>query len=251
MVDGDAGVLPRLIGSVARLRHRQNTGTTDVGARQRINWVDGGVTWTVTDSAVNEEVSVSGTAVPSGAAGGDLTGTYPNPTLATAGPGATGPIGSSTVAPVITIDAKGRVTALTSATIASGPLGSLGYAQTTSLSQSYTSIANVTGLTVTATVTSGHRIRISGCLGCTAADTTGNSTLYIRESTTKLATVNFYMTATDGSGGSAAVPISAVVTPSAGSHTYVLSIERTTGTSCVATTSIITPAYILVEDVGT
>ena len=41
-------------------------------------------------------------------------------TLANAGPGATGPIGSATVAPVITIDAKGRVTALTSATITGG-----------------------------------------------------------------------------------------------------------------------------------
>lgn len=37
--------------------------------------------------------------------------------LTNIGPGATGPIGSATVAPVITIDAKGRVTALTSATI--------------------------------------------------------------------------------------------------------------------------------------
>jgi hypothetical protein len=35
--------------------------------------------------------------------------------LANAGPGATGPVGSSSVIPVVTIDAKGRVTALTSA----------------------------------------------------------------------------------------------------------------------------------------
>ncbi len=54
---------------------------------------------------------------PNGSAGGDLTGTYPNPTLGTAGPGATGPLGSSSTVPVVTIDAKGRVTALTSATI--------------------------------------------------------------------------------------------------------------------------------------
>lgn len=40
-------------------------------------------------------------------------------TLASVGPGATGPIGSASVVPVITIDTKGRVTALTSATITS------------------------------------------------------------------------------------------------------------------------------------
>ena len=54
---------------------------------------------------------------PAGAGGGDLTGTYPNPTLATIGT-ASGPIGSSTVSPVITIDSKGRITSLTSASIA-------------------------------------------------------------------------------------------------------------------------------------
>lgn len=48
-----------------------------------------------------------------GAAGGDLTGAYPNPTLAAIG-SATGPIGSASTSPSVTIDAKGRVTALTS-----------------------------------------------------------------------------------------------------------------------------------------
>lgn len=62
-------------------------------------------------------------APPSGAAGGDLTGTYPNPTLAAAGPGATGPIGDATHTPAVTIDAKGRVTALSSVTITGTPPG--------------------------------------------------------------------------------------------------------------------------------
>jgi hypothetical protein len=65
-------------------------------------------------------VAITGTA-PTGAAGGDLTGTYPNPTLTTAGPGATGPIGDATHVPIVTIDAKGRVTGLTSAAISGGP----------------------------------------------------------------------------------------------------------------------------------
>ncbi len=63
--------------------------------------------------------AIGASAPPNGSAGGDLTGTYPNPTLAAAGPGATGPLGSATVAPIVTIDAKGRVTALSSATISS------------------------------------------------------------------------------------------------------------------------------------
>jgi len=53
---------------------------------------------------------------------GNVTATGTLATITTAA----GPIGSSTVTPVITIDAKGRVTALSSATIASGSLPSGG-----------------------------------------------------------------------------------------------------------------------------
>jgi len=52
---------------------------------------------------------------PNGSAGGDLAGTYPNPTLAAAG--TAGTYGSASLVPVITTDSKGRVTAVTNTSI--------------------------------------------------------------------------------------------------------------------------------------
>lgn len=53
---------------------------------------------------------LAGGSPPSGAAGGDLDGTYPNPDLAPSGVIA-GVYGAATAVPVLTIDVKGRVTA--------------------------------------------------------------------------------------------------------------------------------------------
>ena len=55
---------------------------------------------------------------PSGNAGGELTGTYPNPTLASLSPSPAGTYGSASVVPRITLDAQGRTTSVTNTNIA-------------------------------------------------------------------------------------------------------------------------------------
>jgi len=60
-------------------------------------------------------VTISGT-VPGGSAGGDLTGSYPNPSLNTSGVTA-GTYGTSTAVPQLVVDAKGRITSASNVTI--------------------------------------------------------------------------------------------------------------------------------------
>jgi hypothetical protein len=132
--------------------------------------------------------------------------------------------------------------------ISRGALSS-GYAPVTTEQGSIgATIVDLTDLTVTVTVRSGSRLKITGECQAYASVADTIAKLYIRESSTQLCGRDRALPyANQGNG----MHVIAIVTPTAGSHTYKLSMNRTGGSGTITMHGALAePAFILVEDIG-
>ena len=130
---------------------------------------------------------------------------------------------------------------------AATPLGTLGYAQVTANQTGITTEVDLTSLTVTVTAVTGRRLRITGKIEAASSVAADTLVLNIKESTTVL---NRALASAPAATGAVTMTATAIVTPTAASHTYKLSLSRVgTGTAEMDAAST-QPAYILCEDVG-
>lgn len=133
--------------------------------------------------------------------------------------------------------------------------GQLGYVEPVVADQSAVAGAEttVTGMSVLVTVGTGRRIKITakgGCFSTTGEAATGEDDIFVRikEGATQLA---IYGMNRINSSIAQSYYLSAIVTPSAGSHTYIVTFQRVAGAGTISHRSNAPePGYLLVEDIG-
>lgn len=124
-------------------------------------------------------------------------------------------------------------------------VATLGYAEVTAAQTGITSETDLTGLSKTVTVGSGRRVRITGFVPLQQVTSAAIPRVLIHADGVQ-ETDAFHDTAANAFFN---IHVAAVVTPSAGSHTYKLRASTNAGTLSTVT-SATNPAFILVEDIG-
>lgn len=138
---------------------------------------------------------------------------------------------------------------LTAAQATDWAQGSIGYAQVTANQTTITTVVDLTGLTVTATLVAGRRVKITAQVGFFSTIADDVVVCNIQEGATILS--SFASPQRPASWG-LVMTGSVVIQPSAAAHTYKLTMARDTGTGTVTMQASATrPAFILVEDIGT
>lgn len=132
------------------------------------------------------------------------------------------------------------------------PWGVVGYIQITG-DVNFTTLADIAGLTLTFTAAANRRIKITAYSYRVVNGTTDNESafIYIREGATKLQTALVSEALKTSLGGGNPANLSVVISPTAGSHTYVVSAERAVGSNThTYSASATAPGFLLIEDIG-
>lgn len=141
----------------------------------------------------------------------------------------------------------GEIRAL-AATLTTSGWGTLGYAPVTTNQGSITTVVDLTALTVTVTVGTGRRIRIRAQIAAQSTVNGDGALMQIMEGGTQLMAASTYL-----SSSTLGLPVicEVILTPTSGSHTYKLTLQRIIGSGTLTMNANATaPAYILVEDIG-
>ncbi len=143
-------------------------------------------------------------------------------------------------------------TVWTEADVDSLPGGWIGYVEVTSSQTGITSITDLSGLSVAVTVNASRRIRVTGHGTVQKNTNNGLVKLLIRESSTTLGLIiDNIMGNTSDVNSRMTGEGSVVLTPSAGTHTYKLSLSSATADADLSAASGDPgPAWLLVEDIG-
>ena len=137
---------------------------------------------------------------------------------------------------------------LTAAQMNNLPWGWQDYVQVTSNQTGIASgaVRDLTGLTTTKTFVANRKIKISAKCQFTVGSSACNVNLLIQEGATVLASQELYAVASSPQGR----VVSVVITPSAGSHTYKLTVSFGDNANNLLAASATNPSFILVEDMG-
>ena len=134
---------------------------------------------------------------------------------------------------------------LTAANLNKAPGGWIGDVNTTSVQTGISTVTDLTSLTVTVTVGTSRRVKITGFVPGRQQTSGGLVKINIQEGATVLTSA--YLTA--GVAVFSIFTAQVVLTPSSGSHTYKLTAETSAGTFDTSP-SAANPVSIVVEDLG-
>lgn len=133
----------------------------------------------------------------------------------------------------------------TAANHARMPGGWIGYVEVTSNQNGFSTEVDVTGLTLTITPNSSRRLSVRGAVSVQVGTSAATVVLRLKEDGVKM--IDAAVQPNDNA-DVLSIPIEAITTPSAASHTWKLTIQVETGTADVENS--ISKGWLMVEDIG-